>query len=158
MAADQTQRMTDEEEACLEEEWRRSGRLHCLADRLGLGLLSGEVSPALAWVHKALLDVANGSIDTKPYAKQAVSLVRYLAVREAHDRDGLSLTKAAESASKKLRGWPAGAAPGTMKKEYKLFRKALRAAGIIAERDKDSGYRWVERAGISNLVWNRKRP
>jgi hypothetical protein len=128
-----------DDEAAIKNAWKVSGNLHILANRLGLGLARGEVSPALAWVHKELLDLANVSVDTKDYAKQARSLVRYVAVREAHDREGLTWDNTWERAAEMLRGQPAAASAETMRAEYKKVRKALRAAGTS---DDDPGYRW----------------
>jgi hypothetical protein len=129
------------DEAATENAWRVSGDLHIIANRLGLGLLRGEVSPALAWVHKALLDLANASMDIEPYARAARSLVRYVAVREAHDREGLTWDNSWERAAEMLRRQPAAASAETMRAEYKKVRKALRAAGTS---DDDPGYCWVD--------------
>jgi len=139
MAKDNDRRAADE--AAIEHACRVSGDLHLIANRLGLGLLRGEVSPALAWVHKALLDLANSKVDIKPYAKAARSLVRYVAVREAHDREGLTWDNSWERAAEMLRGEPAAASAETMRAEYKKVRRALRAAGTS---DDDPGYRWVD--------------
>jgi hypothetical protein len=130
-----------EAEAAMEHAWKTSGSLHVLANRLGLGLLHGEVSPALAWVHKALLELAAVSVDIKPYAQAARQLVRYVAVREAHDREGLSWEDAKDHAVEVLRGQPAEAERDTMWTAYKEVRKALRDAGV---HDDDPGYRWVD--------------
>jgi hypothetical protein len=129
----------EEQEAAIESAWRVSGDLHVIADRLAMCRLRGEPPPA--WVHKALLDLADASVDIKPYAQRARRLVRYIAVREAHDRDGLSWSKATETAAEKLHGWPARGSAETMWKEYKEFRKALTAAGVD---DDDPGYRWID--------------
>ena len=130
---------SDEDEAAIENAWKMSGDLLFLAHRLGLGLVRGEVSPALTWVHKALLDLATASADTEFYAKEARSLVRYIAVREAHDREELSWNGSWERAAEMLRGQPAAASAETMRAEYKKVRKALRDAGA---NDDDAGYRW----------------
>ena len=135
--------VSDEDEALIEDVWKTTGNLHVLADRLCLGLQRGEVSPALVWVHRALLDLANASVDIKPYAKQARSLVRYIAVREAHYRDKLPWDEAYAHAAEVLRGWPAGASADWMKKEYTRVRKALRDAGAVRD-DDDHGYRWFD--------------
>jgi hypothetical protein len=126
---------TERDEAAIENAWRVSGDLHIIADRLA------NCAGVPAWVHKALLDLANASVDMKPYARQARSLVRYAAVREAHDHEGLSWEKAKARAVERLRGQPAEATAGTMWGDYKRVRKALRAAGVP---DDDPGYRWVD--------------
>jgi hypothetical protein len=130
-----------EDEAAMEHAWKVSGDLHVIVDRLGLGLLHGEVSPALAWVHKALLDLANSKVNIKPYAKAARSLVRYIAVREAVYRDGCKWHEAPRRAAEMLRGQGAKASPGWMWKEYRKVRKALRDAGAVRD-DADPGYCW----------------
>jgi hypothetical protein len=127
------------DEAAIEKAWRESGSLHVIADRLAFCRMRNEPPPE--WVHRALLDFANTKVDGESYAKQARSLVRYVAVREAHDREGLSWEKAAEWAADRLRGESAGASPETMWKEYKKKRKALRAAGVC---DDDPGYRRID--------------
>jgi hypothetical protein len=134
---------TMEDEAAIENTWKESGNLRIVADRIGLGLLRGEVSPALAWVHKVLLELATASVDMKSYAKQARSLVRYIAVREAHDRDGYSWDDAPIRAAEVLRGAPAQASSGWMWKEYCKVRKAFRDAGAVRD-DDDPGYEWVD--------------
>jgi len=134
-------RLATDDEAAIENASKMSGNLLILAHRLGLGLVHGEVSPALAWVHKALLDLATASVKTKPYAKTARSLVRYIAVREAHDREGYSWEGAYVRAAEMLRGEPAEASPGWMEKEYKKVRKAFRDAGAVHD-DDDPGYCW----------------
>ena len=136
-------RLATDDEAAIENASKMSSNLLILAHRLGLGLVHGEVSPALAWVHKALLDLANASIDTKPYAKQARSLVRYVAVREAHDQEGLSWEDAKDRAVEMLRSQPAAANRDWMWKEYMKVRKALRDAGAVRN-DDDPGYRWID--------------
>jgi hypothetical protein len=128
------------DEAEIESAWRKSGDLRVIADRLAACRLRNEPPPE--WVHRAVLDLANSKVDTKPYAKQARSLVRYLAVREAHDRKGLSWDEAKEDAAETLRGQRADASPDRMWAEYKKVRKALRAAGV---HDDDPGYRWIDR-------------
>jgi hypothetical protein len=133
---------SETDEAAIRNTWKVTGNLHVLADRLGLGLLHGEVSPALAWVHEALLELANASVNTKPYAKTARSLVRYIAVREAHYREGVPWDKAPDRAAEMLRGKPAAAGRDWMEKEYKKVRKALRDAGAVHD-DDDHGYRWL---------------
>jgi hypothetical protein len=130
-----------DDEVAIENAWRESGDLHIIANRLGMGLLRGEIPPALAWIHRALLDIANVSVNTKPYAKLARSLVRYVAVREAHYREGLPWERAYERAAEMLRGQPAHASGDWMKKEYERVRKAMRDAGTVRD-DDDSGYRW----------------
>src|SRR5262249_30185207 len=81
-------KIAPEQEAAFEKAWRESGDLPILADRLAWCRMLSEPPPA--WLHKAVLDFADALVDVKPYAKQARSLVRYLAVREAHDSEGLS--------------------------------------------------------------------
>jgi hypothetical protein len=135
--------VSETEEAAFENAWKVSGNLHVIADRLALGLLRGEVSPVLAWVHKVLLDLATASVDIKPYAKQARSLVRYVAVREAHDREGYSWDEAPDRAAELLRGQPAEAGRDWMWEEYCKVRKALRDAGAVRD-DDDPGYRWID--------------
>ena len=134
-------RVSDEDEALMEDVYRTTGNLHVLADRLCLGLQRGEVSPALAWVHKHLLGLANASVNIKPYRRLALRQVRYLAVREAHDREGYTWEEAPDRAAEVLRGQPAAAGRDWMWKEYLEYRKALRAAGVP---DDDPGYRWVD--------------
>jgi hypothetical protein len=128
-------------EAAMEHAWKVSGDLHVIANTIGFCLLRDEPPPA--WVHKALLDLANASIDTKPYAKQARSLVRYVAVREAHDQEGLSWEDAKDRAVEMLRSQPAAANRDWMWKEYMKVRKALRDAGAVRN-DDDPGYRWID--------------
>lgn len=140
-AADEAHDRRAKDEAAIENAWRETGNLRVIADRVGLGLLHNEISPSLAWVHKALLDLADASVDIRPYAKEAHRLVRYVAVREAHDREGLSWEDAKKRASEKLRDAPAAAGPEMMWKDYKHVRAALRAAGIGED---DPGYRWVD--------------
>jgi hypothetical protein len=132
---------SETDEAVMEHAWKTSGSLHVLANRLGLGLLRGEVSPALAWVHRNLLELANSKVDIKPYAKAARSLVRYIAVREAHDREGYSWDDAPIRAAEVLRGAPAEASSGWMWKEYCKVRKAFRDVGAVRD-DDDPGYCW----------------
>ena len=137
-------------EAAMEQAWLKSGDLHILADRIGLGLLRGEIPPALAWVHKALLDLANSKVDIKPYSKAARRLVRYIAVREAHDREGLTWEEAPARAAEMLRGEPAAASPDWMWKEYKAMRKAMRDVGAVRD-DDDPGYSWVDLSDKSSV-------
>ena len=132
---------THDYEADIENAWKVSGDLHVIANLLGMCLLRNEPPPA--WVHKVLLDLANASVDTKPYHKAARSLVRYIAVREAKYRDGVSWKEAKHRAAERLRGQPAAAEAETMWNEYKNVRKALRAAGAVRD-DDDPGYRWVD--------------
>jgi hypothetical protein len=127
------------DEAAIENAWRASRDLHVIANRLGMCRLCNEPPPA--WLHKAVLDLADASVNVKLYAKQARSLVRYLAVREAHDSEGLSWDDAKVRAAEILRDQPARASPDRMWAEYKIWRRALRAAGV---RDDDPGYRWVD--------------
>ena len=129
-------------EAAMEHAWKVSGDLHVIANRLGLGLLRGEIPPALAWVHKALLNLANASVNTRSHAKAARSLVRYVAVREAQYREGYTWDDAPARAAAMLHGHPAAASPSWMAKEYKKVRKALRDAGAVHD-DNDDGYRWL---------------
>jgi hypothetical protein len=139
---DRDWRALDEE--AIEHTWKVSGNLHILADRLGLGLARGEVSPALAWVHKALLERAEASrpkAETKRIGQDAVKRARYVAVREAHDREGLLWENAYARAAELLHGQPAGASAETMRRDYKEMRKSLREAGV---RNDDPGYRWVD--------------
>jgi hypothetical protein len=126
------------DEAAFENAWRVSGDLHVIADRLAMCRMRNEPPPE--WVHKALLELADTSVDIKPYAKAARSLVRYVAVREAHDQGG-TWEDAKVTAAETLRGQPAEASPDRMWAEYRKVRKALRAAGV---RDDDSGYRSID--------------
>ena len=130
---------SDEDEAAAEHAWKVSGDLRVIATTIGLCRLRGEPPPA--WAHKALLQLAEISVDIKPYARAARSLVRYVAVREAHDQEGFTWDHAPARAATMLRGHPAEAGPDWMEKEYKKVRKALRAAGVS---DDDPGYRWVD--------------
>jgi hypothetical protein len=130
----------DDDEVAMEEAWRVSGDLHVIADRLAMCRLRNEPPPA--WVHEALLALADAAVDIKPYARQARSLVRYVAVREAHDREGLSWEKAKERAAEMLQGQPAEAGPDMMWREYRKVRAALRAVGAV-HGDDDPGYRWI---------------
>jgi hypothetical protein len=139
MAEDEDRRAADE--AAAENAWRASGDLHILATEVGLCRLHNKPPPE--WLHKALLDVANASVDTAPYAKVARSLVRYVAVREAHDREGLSWDKAMKRAAEMLRGQPAAASPLRMWAEYKKVRRWMRAAGTVCD-DDDAGYHWID--------------
>jgi hypothetical protein len=130
---------THDYEADIKNAWKVSRNPHVITDRLALCRLRNEPPPE--WTHKALLDHANAQMDMKSYAKEARSLVRYVAVREAHDRDGLSWEDAKVAAAEMLRGQPAEASPDRMWAEYRKVRKALRAAGV---RDDDSGYRSID--------------
>jgi hypothetical protein len=134
-------RASDEDEAAAEHAWKVSGDLHVIAVRLGMCRLRNEPPPA--WVHKALLALAAVSVDIKPYARAARSLVRYVAVREAVYRDGCSWDDAPDRAAEALRGQPAEAGRDWMWKEYCRVRKALRDAGAVRD-DDDHGYRWVD--------------
>jgi hypothetical protein len=129
----------------VENAWWLSGDLNLLAVEVGMCRMRNEPPPE--WLHKALLDLAAASEADKPYAKAArrlaPSLVRYVAVREAHDREGLSWDKAPERASERLRGQPAEASPNHMWSEYKRVRKLMRAAGTVRD-DDDPGYHWIE--------------
>jgi hypothetical protein len=126
-------------EAAIEEAWRKSGDLHVIAVRLSMCRMRNEPPPE--WLCKVVHDLAHASVDAKPYAKEARSLVRYVAVREAHDRDGVSWKEAKHRAAERLRGQPAEATAETMWAEYKKVRAALRDAGVS---DDDPGYRWVD--------------
>jgi hypothetical protein len=149
MTADETDDQRAREEAAIENAWRVSGDLHVIANRVASCRLRNEPPPA--WVHKALLDLADASVDIKPYAQEARRLVRYIAVRDAHDHEGLSWEKAKERASEKLRGTPAEAGPDMMWKDYKRVRAALRAAGV---HDDDPGYRRVDLPDKSlGVIW-----
>jgi hypothetical protein len=139
--ADETDDQRAAEEATIENAWRVSGDLRVIAMHMAFCRSRNEPPPA--WVVKALFDLADTSLDIKPYAKAARRLVRYVAVREAHDRDGLSWPQAVKQAVEKLRGQPAKASADWMWKEYKAARKALRAAGSVRD-DDDPGYRWVD--------------
>jgi hypothetical protein len=136
------QRARDEDEAVTEAAWRETGNVRLIAMRVA------ELPDAPAWVKKALFDLADASLDIKPYAKAARRLVRYVAVREAHDRHGLSWEKAKAWAAERLRGEPAEAEPDMMWADYKAVRKALRDAGCVRD-DDDPGYRWVDLPGKS---------
>jgi hypothetical protein len=127
------------DEAAIENAWRVSDDLRIIAGMIAMCRLRNEPPPA--WVEKALFALADTSVDIKPYAEEARRLVRYVAVREAHDHEGLSWEDAKERASERLRGAPAEASAETMWRDYKLVRKALRAAGV---RDDDPGYRWID--------------
>ena len=132
---------SDEDEAAIEQAWLVSGSLDIIALRLFECTQRNEPPPSWTW--KALRDLAAASRPEgdKRYAQSARRLVRYVAVREAHDHEGLSWSKAAERAAEMLRGWPAEAEAETMWKDYKEVRKALRAAGVP---DDDPGYRWID--------------
>jgi hypothetical protein len=147
MAVDKpgTRRTTDDEEAVIENAWRQSGDLHVIADRLALCRLRNEPPPE--WLPKAMLDLADAArspAELRRYANEAHHLVRYVAVRDAHDLEGFQwdMDKAPARAAEKLRGTPAAAEPETMWKSYKRVRKALRTAGLG---DDDPGYRWIDR-------------
>src|SRR5262249_52061711 len=132
----------EEQEAAIENAWRVSGDLRIIACRLGMCRTRNEPPPA--WVHNALRELADTSrptAETERYQRDAVRLVRYVAVRDAHDREGLSWEKAKERAAEKLRGAPAEAEADMMWTDYKSVRKALRAAGLA---DDDPGYRWCD--------------
>jgi hypothetical protein len=131
----------DEEEEIIENAWKTSGDLHVIAGRLARCRMRNEPPPE--WVHKALLDLADASTDLEPYRRLARRQARYVAVREAHDREGLSWEKAPVRAAEMLRGQPAEAKPSYMWKEYCTMRKALRDAGAVRD-DDDPGYRWVD--------------
>jgi hypothetical protein len=98
--------------------------------------------PPPEWLHTALVELATASAPVR-YAKLmrklGVSFVRYAAVREAHDTEGLSWKAAPESAAAYLRGQPAEASPGHLWAEYKKVRKLLRAAGTVRDNG-DPGY------------------
>jgi hypothetical protein len=135
----------EEEEAAIEKLWRESGNLHILADRVGMSIQRGKPPPK--WVHRVLLNLADTSrpaAEVKRLQRNAVRFARYVAVREAHDREGLSWEDAREYAAKKLRGHPAEASADYMWKEYKAMRAALRKAGVG---DDDPGYRSVSDEG-----------
>src|SRR5262249_17807016 len=132
-------KIAPEQEAAFEKAWRESGDLHILADRLAWCRVLREPPPA--WVHKGVLDFADALVDVKPYAKHARRLGRDLAVREGHDREGVSWDGAQGGAAGTRRGQPAKASSDRMWTEYKNVRKALRAAGV---RDDDPGYRRVD--------------
>jgi hypothetical protein len=141
----------DEGEAILEQEWKRSGDLSCPVFRLGLGLVHGEISPKLAWAVNALIGVANASVDIKPYRRLALKQVRYIAVCEAHYRDGCAwgVEGAGARAAEMLRGWPAEGTAAYMWAEYKAYRKILREAGVVRDGDDNPGYRWIDTLGKS---------
>jgi hypothetical protein len=137
---------SDEDEAAAEHAWKVSGDLRVIATTIGFCRLRGEPPPA--WAHKALLELAAVSVNIKPYAKAARSLVRYIAVREAHDREGLTWPSAYVRAAEMLRGEQAEASSSWMEKEYKKVRKAFRDAGAVRD-DRDPGYEWVDPPGKS---------
>jgi hypothetical protein len=133
-----TRPISHDDEAAVENAWRMSGNLHVIADRLAFCRLRNEPPPE--WLHKALLDLATASTKT-PHARLTRPLVRYVAVREAHDREGLTWENAYERAAEVLHGQPAGGSAETMRRDYKVVRNKLRAAGVP---DGDPGYRLVD--------------
>jgi hypothetical protein len=129
-----------EDGAAMEAAWRASGDLALLAIEVASCRMRNEPPPE--WLHKALLELATASMAdryAKPIRKLGVSLVRYTAVREAHDCEGLTWEAAAKSAAAELRGQPAEASPDHMWAEYKKVRRLLRAAGTVRD-DDDPGY------------------
>jgi hypothetical protein len=130
----------------MREAWLKSGDLHVIADRLRQCHLCNEPPPE--WVCQALSVLADASpaeAEMQNYARAAVRMVRYVAVREAHDREGLSWEKAYKLAEERLRGYPAAAKDTTMWAEYKAVRKILRERGQEIGReleDDDPGYSW----------------
>jgi hypothetical protein len=122
-------------------------RLMCetLAAAVGMCRLRNE--PPQEWLHKALLNFVSESEKATPYMKKvrslARSLVRYVAVREAHDREGLPWEAAAERASEMLRGQPARASSNQMWAEYKRVRGLMRTAGTVRDAV-DPGYSWID--------------
>ncbi len=137
-----------EDEAAIEEAWKASGDLFLVAMRLAACREHNEPPPE--WAIKALFDRADAEVDLKPYAREAIERTRYVAVYEAHYRDGLVWDPDAyERAAELLRGQPAGRTRrGTratraraMRASYEQLRKTLREAGIA---DDDPGYRWID--------------
>jgi len=124
-----------DDEAILEQAWKASGDLTLIALEIG-DCRRRNVAPP-AWVHRALLDLATTAIDTAPYHKAARDLARYMAVRDAHDVEGLSWEKAKQRAAERLCGGPAAAGADHMWASYKSVKQKLRAAGY-SEDDPDS--------------------
>jgi hypothetical protein len=132
--------LEDDDEAAIEHAWKVSGDLHVITDRLAMCRMRNEPPPA--WVHEAFLELADASVDIESYAPEARDLVRYIAVREAHDhgKGKVSWEQAKVLAAEKLRGCPAEAEPEYLWNVYKRIRKAMRAARPNL-RDDDPGYR-----------------
>jgi hypothetical protein len=137
-------RVSPENEEALERAWRTSGDFFILALQVAESRSRNEPPPE--WLHKALLehaDHARPTAEIKLYQREAIRWTRYIAVREGHDREGLTWENAAEWAAEQLRDTPSAASPKTMAEEYKRVRKALRAAHPDLRND-DPGYRWAE--------------
>jgi hypothetical protein len=122
-----------------------SGALRGIADRLVMCRLRNE--PPTEWTCDALCLLADAAEGAKP-PQVAIQLARYVAVREAHDREGLTWEAAKDRAVEMLRGQPAEAKRDTMWTAYKKVREAMRAAykkkhGTDMP-DDDPGYRWID--------------
>jgi hypothetical protein len=140
--ADKTGDRRTAEEAAIENAWLVSGDLNVIIIRLALCRARNEPPPE--WVLKALRELAcisRPTAEIERYQRDAIRLVRYVAVRDAHDREGLSWEKAKERAAEKLRGAPAAAEADMMWLDYRAVRKTLRAAGLSKD---DPGYRWSD--------------
>jgi len=86
--------------------------------------------PPPEWVHEAgwvLATKRRGKEHAKRAREAAVRLQRYLAVRDAHKRDGLSWERAKDRAAEVLASTSAAAEPDTMWKVYKQVNKDLKS-------------------------------
>jgi len=138
-----------------------SGNLRGIADRLAMCRLRNEPPPE--WACNAVRDLADLAdvVTNKKILQIGRQLTRYVAVREAHDRDGLTWDEAPRRAAAMLRGTPAEGEPSTMLAAYKEVRKAMRDARVARKAMRDArayrpaleraldddnpaGYRWID--------------
>ena len=110
-------------EAC----WRATGDPLAVAEAQTLTLLHRQVIPA--WLHDAVWALAvkrRGKAHAKRAQEARIRFMRYEAVRDAHELDGLSWEKAREHAAKVLANTPAAAESERMWKVYKRVKKDLK--------------------------------
>ena len=106
--------------------WRATGDPLAVAEAQTLTFLHRQTP---AWLNDAVWALAVKR-RTKAHAKRAqearIRFMRYEAVRDAHELDGLSWEKAREHAAKVLANTPAAAESERMWKVYKRVKKDLK--------------------------------